>query len=73
MMLKQRRQEAGLTQKQLAEKSGVPLRTIESLESKGDIMKARGYTLKKLADALDIWIDCLLTDEYDEGNNETTA
>lgn len=64
-MLKQRRKAKGWTQKQLAEISGVSLRTIENLE-KGDIWNARGYTLKKLADAFGIWIDCLLTDEYDE-------
>lgn len=64
-MLKQRRLEAGLSQRQLAEKSGVPLRTIENLEQNANIMNARGYTLKKLADALGIWMDCLLTDEHD--------
>lgn len=63
-MLKQRRNDAGITQQQLSELSGVPKRTIESLEA-GNIMNARGYTLKKLADAFGIWIDCLLTDEYD--------
>lgn len=63
-MLKQRRLDAGLSRPQLSKISGVPLRTIESIES-GNILNSRAYTLKKLADALGIWVDCLLTDEYD--------
>ena len=64
-LLKQRREDAGLTQRQLAEISGVSRRTIEHLETR-DVGNARGYTLKKLSDALGIWMDCLLTDEHDE-------
>ena len=70
-MLQERREAKGWSRAKLSEISGVPIRTIENIE-RGNIFNARGYTLKKLADAFGIWIDCLLTDEYDtEVTNES--
>ncbi len=54
MKLKQIRNEKGLTLKALSEISGVPQRTIEDLEARGD---GRFSTLKKLADALGVTLD----------------
>lgn len=64
-MLRKRREDAGLTRKQLSELSGVPARTIEEIEVHGSTWTARAGTIKKLADAFGVWMDCLLTDEYD--------
>ena len=49
------REAAGLTQQQLADKTGVSQRTIASYESAGVI--ARASTMKKLAKALDVSYD----------------
>ena len=57
-MLKQKRKEAGLTQKQLAEKSGVPLRTIQNWEDHVNEPLAR--PLKRIADVLDCKVDDLI-------------
>lgn len=54
MKLKQIRNEKGLTLKALSEISGVPQRTIEDLEARGD---GRFSTLKKLAKALEVTLD----------------
>ena len=51
------REAAGLTQQQLADKTGVSQRTIASYESAGVI--ARASTMKKLAKALDVSYDYL--------------
>lgn len=69
-MLRARREYAGLSRPQLSEISGVPVRTIEHLEN-GKVWNARGYTLFYLSKALGIWMDCLLTDEYDEVEDES--
>lgn len=59
MKLKQLRNEKGLSQKKLSELSGVPSRTIEDLEKRGD---GRVSTMIKLADALQITLDELCRD-----------
>ena len=57
-MLKKKRKEAGLTQKQLAEKSGVPLRTIQNWEDHVNEPLAR--PLKKVAEVLGCRVDDLV-------------
>lgn len=53
MKLQEARKSKGLSQKQLAELSGVPLRTIQAYESGAkDIAKASLETVAKLARAL---------------------
>lgn len=61
MTLKEERQRMGLSQRQLAEKSGVKLRTLQHLEI-GDRLtdKTSLETLCKLAIALNCGIDDLL-------------
>lgn len=54
MKLKQIRIEKGLSVPQLVELSGVPRRTIQDLEVRGD---GRVSTLIKLADALGVTLD----------------
>lgn len=49
--LKKIREEMNLTQEELAEKSGISVRTIQRIESG---TKPKGYTLKALAAALGI-------------------
>lgn len=56
MKLKEVRLERKITQKKLAELSGVPLRTIEDLERRGD---GRVSTLIRLADALNVSLDTI--------------
>lgn len=56
--LKYTREDAGLTQKQLAEKSGVDIRLIQHYEQGSkDINNAKCITVLKLATALecDVW------------------
>ena len=55
--LKEKREAAGLSQSQLAEKSGVPIRNIRAYEAEAasshkSINKAEFMTVVKLADAL---------------------
>ena len=54
MNLKQIRADKGLSQRALSDLSGVPLRTIEDLERRGD---GRVSTLIKIADALKVTLD----------------
>lgn len=54
MKLRQIRLEKGLSVPELSRHSGVPVRTIEELEKRGD---GRVSTLIKLADALEITLD----------------
>lgn len=53
--LQAQRQAKGLTQKQLAEKSGVPLKTIANYEiNRRNIANAQAHIVLALADALEI-------------------
>ncbi|MDE7425118.1 MAG: helix-turn-helix transcriptional regulator [Lachnospiraceae bacterium] len=54
MNLKKIRNERGLSIRSLSELSGVPVRTIEDLEKRGD---GRVSTLIKLSDALNVTLD----------------
>lgn len=54
MKLKEIRNSKNLTQKALSEISGIPKRTIEDLERRGD---GRMSTFIKLADALNVTLD----------------
>ena len=54
MKLKELRAEKGLSVPALSKLSGVPVRTIEDLEKRGD---GRVSTLIKLADALQVTLD----------------
>lgn len=59
--LKEARERAGLTQKELSERSGVNLRTIQDYEQgRKSINKAQGLTLYRLANALNVTIEELL-------------
>lgn len=57
-MLKEKRKEAGLTQKQLAELSGVPLRTIQNWED--HVTEPLARPLKRVAGVLGCKVDDLL-------------
>ena len=57
-MLKQKRREAGLTQKQLAERSGVPMRTIQNWED--HVTEPFARPLKRVADVLGCKVDDLI-------------
>ena len=59
--LKEERRRAGLTQGELADKSGVGITTIVRIE-RGQITEPRVTTLRKLADTLDISTRDLLAD-----------
>ena len=53
MKLQEKRKAAGLSQSQLAEKSGVPVRSIQEYEQgKKDLKKAAYQTVQALSDAL---------------------
>lgn len=54
MRLKEIRIEKGLSVPKLSEASGVPRRTIQDIEKRGDCMVS---TLSKLAKALDVSLD----------------
>lgn len=54
LMLKQIRKSRGLTVPKLSEMSGVPVRTIEEMERRGE---CRISTARKIADILDISLD----------------
>jgi DNA-binding XRE family transcriptional regulator len=56
MKLREIRKESGLSVAELSRQSGVPVRTIEDLEKRGD---GRVSTLIKLADALNVSLDDL--------------
>ena len=59
--LKEARERAGLTQKELSERSGVNLRTVQNYEQEyKDINKAQGLSLYKLAKALDVTMEDLI-------------
>lgn len=59
--LKENRERAGLTQKELSERSGVNLRTVQNYEQGyKDINKAQGLNLYKLAKALDVTMEDLI-------------
>lgn len=59
--LKENRERAELTQKELSERSGVNLRTIQDYEQgRKSINKAQGLSLHRLANALNITIEELL-------------
>lgn len=57
-MLKRKRRESGLTQRQLAEKSGVPLRTIQNWE--GHVTEPLARPLKRVAEVLGCKLDDLV-------------
>jgi transcriptional regulator with XRE-family HTH domain len=63
MRLKEIRTEKGLSVPKLVEMSGVPRRTIQDLEARGD---GRISTAIKLADALGVTLDELCRDEAAE-------
>jgi transcriptional regulator with XRE-family HTH domain len=56
MNLKQIRKEKGLSAAKLSELSGVPLRTLEDIERRGDCLVSNAL---KLADALGVSLDTL--------------
>ena len=59
--LQRRRKDCGITQRELSEKSGVNLRTIQQYERRSkDINKAAGATLRALSIALSCRIEDLL-------------
>lgn len=59
IMLKNRRKEAGIAQRELSERSGVPLRTIQNWEKDG-VDRAVVGSLKRVADVLGCKVDDLL-------------
>lgn len=62
--LKQQRIISGMTQLQLAEKSGISIRVIQNYESNHrDINKAQALIVWKLAKALDCEVGDILNDE----------
>ena len=71
--LKYTRESAGLTQKQLAEKSGVDIRLIQHYEQGSkDINNAKCITVLQLAEALECDIyDIINPRDYDETPFET--
>lgn len=59
--LKENRERARLTQKELSERSGVNIRTIQDYEQgRKFINKAQGLSLYRLANALNVTIEELL-------------
>lgn len=58
-MLKDKRKESGLSQMELSEKSGIPMRTIQYWEA-GHVLEAKVGSLKKVAEVLGCRIDDLL-------------
>lgn len=61
--LKFYREEAGMSQSQLAEKSGVSLRSIQMFEQGNrDINKAQVVTVLQLAEALDVDVYAIIND-----------
>lgn len=64
-MLTERRKAAGLTRKQLSAMSGVSLRTLEQWEKYG-VWNGTFKNVLKVADALELYMEQLITDQYDE-------
>lgn len=64
-MLRERRKAAGLTVPQLSELSGVPENTIWGWEKHG-VENGTFKNVLKVADALELYMEQLLTDKYDE-------
>ena len=62
--IKATRKNAGLTQKELAQKMGLSFQSIAQWEN--DLRKPKIETLKKIADALECPIDIFTTDDFDE-------
>lgn len=59
--LKENRKKAGLSQKELSERSGVNIRTIQDYEQgRKSVNKAQGLTLYRLATVLNVTIEALL-------------
>lgn len=58
----------GLSQEELAEKTGLSLRTIQRIES-GET-KPRGDSLRRLCQALDVTMDVFIDDKTFEGNDQ---
>lgn len=63
--LKYYREQSHLTIRELSNLSGINYRTLQNWEQFGIEGGAVGK-VKQVADVLGIWIDQLLTDEYDE-------
>lgn len=63
MNLKQIRNEKGITLVQLHEMTGIPKRTIEDIQKRGDCVVSNAI---KLADALGVTLDELCRDRTDE-------
>ena len=63
MNLKQIRNEKGVTLVQLHEMTGIPKRTIEDIQRRGDCVVSNAI---KLADALGVTLDELCRDRTDE-------
>lgn len=64
-MLRERRKAAGLTVPELSEISGIPETTLWQWEKHG-VENGTVKNVKKVADALELFIEQLMTDEYDE-------
>lgn len=57
------RHSAGLTRKQLSEKTGIPFRTLEAYEQgKNDINTAAVASVKKIADVLGVPIEKIINE-----------
>ncbi|GEM_PF-6580728 len=70
-LIKTLRQRQGLTQKQLAERSGLGLSSIKELET--DVRMAKVETLFKLAEGLDITPMLLFMPLWDAWRGESTT
>lgn len=73
--LKKRREAAGLSQSQLAKKSGIRVRMIQAFEAEAasvhrDINKAAAMTVWKLAEALDCDVIDILEPDLSDGCEE---
>ena len=63
-IIKTLRQEAGMTQRQLADKLGVSVRSVRTYENQMDMVPTR--ILMKLADVFQVSLDYLLGQEEDD-------
>ena len=69
--LQRRRKDCGITQRELSEKSGVNLRTIQQYERRSkDINRAAGATLRALSIALSCQIEDLLEYHCESPDNQ---